>query len=587
MKTLNLFILSILFATLCFSQITRSTINEKHNLHFKLLESKTEISKYIDGNADSLGFRPYNGKTIACRLPHENRMITLRAEFSLDNSLKNYDIALVFPPVFYACNIYLNGMLIEKRGNVVNGYTNRIHYTEFYYLSNQLLKFGNTTTNEIAIELLSQYGEHNAVNGLFISSREMASRYTFWRNMLSINFVRGMAISCLFIFLYVIIFYFIRRNKKYAYYLPFAFVCLFYSLSFSNNIANYDFSNNHFLEIITRISFYLWTFFTLYYLLEYTKVIKYKNKLLIILAILSIVSCVFITLQKDVQSVIAFYTTYGAASNFIVDLFLFYVSILFLIRKPSIKSLLLFFNIFLCIVAVLYDAYYFVVLQQKPFFTLIPYSTFLIIVTFFFILAWEQSDVYKLAEQKTNELEHLNHNLENIVVERTAKAVEKEIQFQTIFENSVNAVFLTGHDGKYITINPAYTKITGYPLSFFEHKSTGFITHPDDLPQIKKVLQQLIALQITEYTGEARILNSTGNYIWIELHTSVVLNAHNQFQYVLGTFNEITERKIAEQAIKENEALLKELNSSKDIFMSILAHDLRSPFSAILGFWNC
>jgi len=69
------------------------------------------------------------------------------------------------------------------------------------------------------------------------------------------------------------------------------------------------------------------------------------------------------------------------------------------------------------------------------------------------------------------------------------------------------------------------------------------------------------------------------------LETSVNLNTKGELQQLADSFNEMTaELKTRISAINQLNEELKESNQTKDKFFSIIAHDLRNPFNAILGF---
>jgi len=84
--------------------------------------------------------------------------------------------------------------------------------------------------------------------------------------------------------------------------------------------------------------------------------------------------------------------------------------------------------------------------------------------------------------------------------------------------------------------------------------------------------------------GKTKVYESQGvlgGKIFEVVHTGMIYKGQKA---MLEIFIDITERKKSEQIIQEQNKELQKLNTDKDRFISILAHDLKSPFNSILGY---
>lgn len=111
------------------------------------------------------------------------------------------------------------------------------------------------------------------------------------------------------------------------------------------------------------------------------------------------------------------------------------------------------------------------------------------------------------------------------------------------------------------------------------------IIHPDDFPSIKKKLNSLFKSKI-QLSGEFefRIINKHGNIVWVRNKINLIRDHEGKIQKIYGLVSDISLRKKVEEELTRSTENLIKLNETKDRFISIISHDLRTPFSSILGF---
>ncbi|MEH1922867.1 PAS domain S-box protein [Nostoc sp.] len=155
---------------------------------------------------------------------------------------------------------------------------------------------------------------------------------------------------------------------------------------------------------------------------------------------------------------------------------------------------------------------------------------------------------------------------------------ESEEKFRTFSENTHAMIWIGSADSFHpLYISPAYEKIWGRSSQGLFEQPTSWLdtVHPDDRDRAAQSIEQLLGGS-QSISAEYRILRPDGSVRWIWNRGFAIYDDQGKVNYYGGIAEDITERKLAEQKISEQAALL---DIATD---AILVRDFQSQ----ILFWN-
>lgn len=159
-----------------------------------------------------------------------------------------------------------------------------------------------------------------------------------------------------------------------------------------------------------------------------------------------------------------------------------------------------------------------------------------------------------------------------------------DLMYRGIIENAPDGVVMVSFDGKFKFASTSALKMFGYNNDTILNGDPNKLTHPEDLPQVLKTLQQVIEGD-ENYTPtlEYRFKHGSGVWRWIESTFSKSQDEEGQPAIVIN-FRDIQERKEYEKQLIEAKKKAELANFHKNYFLANMSHELRTPMNGVIGF---
>ncbi|MHB8059318.1 MAG: PAS domain S-box protein [Gaiellaceae bacterium] len=125
--------------------------------------------------------------------------------------------------------------------------------------------------------------------------------------------------------------------------------------------------------------------------------------------------------------------------------------------------------------------------------------------------------------------------------------------YRVVVENSHDMIAVLDPMGRFVFASPSYEQALGYGPEELVDVSPISLVHPSDVQRASDALRQAVTTRSAAVV-ELRMRHKRGNWVFVEGTTTSVLDENGRLNSILMSFRDISERRNAEEELREAEA---------------------------------
>jgi len=137
--------------------------------------------------------------------------------------------------------------------------------------------------------------------------------------------------------------------------------------------------------------------------------------------------------------------------------------------------------------------------------------------------------------------------------------LQSRMAFQNYFQNCSVGMSVTSPEKKWLEVNQSLCLMLGYSMEDLVEKTWNDLTYPEDVEKNLALLSDMTNGKINRYDLDKRFIKKDGSILYVLLSAVCERNLDGSIHHLLASYIDVTEQKLAEEALKASEALYRNL----------------------------